>query len=521
MATPIINHLSDIFSTSQIIQDHETLQEQGLALNGSIHPPVAIVFPESEQELVALVKAANQHQFEIHPVAQGRNWGYGTSQGTKANQVIVNLSRLNQTLEINEAHAFVRVQAGITQSELYQALQAANSNLQLDVTAAGLHTSVVGNILERGFGHTDYSDRFGNVLSMRVLLPNGDIINTGMGMFDESIAAHLYPYGIGPVVNGLFSQSNLGIVLEMAIAVQPKPEHQMTVMVLCKNDEDAPAMVSTIAKLKLDGVVTSGVHTVSMARALGDQAIKAPAAWVLTTSLAGPKGIVKARFKHFKKVISRSIPNSRVVMLNDFRWKILKKINTYLKNPMISSLQLIVDLKKGVPSDDAVKTLLDYRDAHSEMKTSEFPAYFRWICAISSPTPDSIAKMIATCKTVFEKYGYEERYSMTNITGRAVVLIANIRYGKTPEEIEKAAAFYQEVDDALLGAGYCPYRSGSNLFEPITPYINQANRQFLANLKQAMDPNNILSPDKYWLSQPQSATSSTEASHDSVDTEMV
>ncbi len=492
--------LSDIFSSSQVIDNKKDLRDHALALNGSHSLPIAIVYPETEQQLIKLVKLANQHKFEIHPVAQGRNWGYGTSQGTKANQVIVNLSRLNRTIEINEEHAYVRVQAGITQSQLFDSLQREQSNLQLDVTAAGLHTSVVGNVLERGFGHTDYSDRFNHVLSMRVLLPTGEIINTGMGMFESSQATHLYPYGIGPVISGLFSQSNLGIVLEMTIALQPKPDYQVTVMVLCQHDEDAPAMVSTIAGLKLEGVVTSGVHTVSMARALGDKAMKVPAAWVLTTSLAGPKGIVKARLKHFKKTITKRIPHSKVVMLTDFRWCLLKKVNRVLKSPMISSLQLIVDLKKGVPSDDAIKTLLDYPEAHSQMKTPEFPAYFRWICAVSSPTAKDIKNMLSTCQPVFEKYGYEQRYSMTNITERAVVMIANIRYGKTQAEIDNAATFYQEIDDALLSAGYCPYRSGSHLFDPITPYIDKANLDFLSTLKRAIDPNNILSPDKYWLS---------------------
>ncbi|MCW8329940.1 FAD-binding oxidoreductase [Photobacterium sp. SDRW27] len=501
--------LSEIFSQSQFTQDDNTLQEYGLALNGSIHIPSAMVWPETEAQVISLVKAANDHKFEIHPVAQGRNWGYGTAQGTKPQQVIVNLSRLSQVIEINEEHAYVRVQPGITQSQLYQALVDSNSSLQLDITAAGLHTSMVGNLLERGFGHTDYCDRFGNVLSMRVLLPTGEIITTGMGMFETSKAKHLYPYGIGPALSGLFSQSNLGIVLEITIALQPVPEYQTTVIVLCKNESDAPDMVATIAKLKLDGVVTSGVHTVSMARAMGEQAIKAAGAWVLTTSLSGPKSIVKARFKYFKQTIKHNIPSAKVIRLDDFRWKILCRINQILKSPALAGLQLVIDLKKGVPSDEAIKTLLDHPEATSEMKTSEFPAYFRWICAVSSFSQSDIKGMLSICQQVFQKYDYDERYSMTNVSERAVVMIANIRYGKSQEEIDKAKAFYRELDQALLSAGYCPYRSGSGMFNTIEPFINESNLELLSNLKQAIDPNNILSPDKYWLTGNKSSSEDT------------
>lgn len=495
----LLTALSEIFLHHQITQDPKELQEFGFALNGSTKVPSAVVWPETEEQLIAVIKAANRYKFEIHPVAQGRNWGYGTAQGTKSQQVIVNLSRLSQVNEINDEHAYVRVQPGITQSQLYHALVDNNSSLQLDITAAGLHTSVVGNLLERGFGHTDYCDRFGNILSMRVLLPTGEVITTGMGMFGKSRAKHLYPYGIGPVLSGLFSQSNLGIVLEMTIALQPKPAYQATVIVLCKEESDAPDMVAAIAKLKLEGVVTSGVHTVSMTRAMGEQAIKAAGAWVLTTSLSGPKGIVKARFKYFKQTIKHAIPNAKVIMLDDFRWSILSKLNQYIKSPALAGLQLVIDLKKGIPSDEAIKTLLDHREANSEMKTSEFPACFRWICAVSSFSQADIKEMLSICKKIFHKFGYEERYSMTNVSERAVVLIANIRFGKSQAEIDKATKFHQELDHALISAGYCPYRSGSGMFDTVKPFIDENNLALLSKLKAAFDPNNILSPDKYWL----------------------
>lgn len=499
MDTALFSVLSGIYTGHQINHDQETLSEYALALNGSITYPSAVVWPENEEQLIATVQAANKYSFEIHPVAQGRNWGYGTAQGTRSEQVIINLSRLSEVLEINEEHAYVRVQPGITQLQLHQALTNINSSLQLDITAAGSHTSVVGNLLERGFGHTDYSDRFSNVLSMRVLLPNGEIITTGMEMFPSSKAKHLYPYGIGPVLNGLFSQSNLGIVLDMTIALQPKPEYQATVMVMCRDEADAPEMVSTIAELKLKGVVTSGVHTVSMTRAVGELASKAAGAWVLTTSLAGPRSIVKARYKYFKQTIKQHLPRARVFMMDDFRWGVLCKINEHLKSPALYGLQLVIDLKKGIPSDDAIKTLLDHPEATSEMKTSEFPACFRWICAVSSFSKKDIKEMLSVCHQVFEKYGYEERYSLTNVSERAVVMIANIRFGKTEDEITKARDFHKELDNALLTAGFCPYRSGSGMFDVIEPYIAPSNLKLLNNLKQAVDPNNILSPGKYWM----------------------
>ncbi|SKA70169.1 FAD-binding oxidoreductase [Enterovibrio nigricans] len=490
--------ISALFSADKWSQNGEILDEYALALNGSRCRPAAIVWPENDDDLLALVNAANQHHFSLHILARGKNWGYGTAQAPSADHVIVNLMRMDKVLEVNEQDAYVRIQPGVTQAQLYEAVVDSEAALQLDITAAGNHTSVVGNVLERGFGHTNYSDRFGNVLSMRVLLPTGKIIETGMGAYQHSVAKHVYPYGIGPVIQGLFSQSNLGIVLEMTLALQPTPEFTLNVLILCQSDADAPKVVSEMARLKQLGIVTSGVHTASMARAMGAQARKVAGSWVITTTLSGPKSIAKARYREMKKALKTVVPNLRFIGLTQRRWNVIQWLNGYLKSPHIEGLKIVWDLKQGVPTDDAIKTLLDDPSAHSQMKTEEFPAYFRWVCAVTSSKTQDIERMLDICRPLFAKFGYEDRYTMTNVTERAVVLIANIRYEKTPASVARAREFYKELDHALLEQGFCPYRSGSGLFEDVRQFIDPNHLELLGRLKYAVDPNQILSPGKYW-----------------------
>ncbi|WP_119394736.1 FAD-binding oxidoreductase [Salinibius halmophilus] len=482
--------------------DDETRREFALALNGSECLPAAVVWPTTEEEISQVFAICNQHKIAVHPVAQGRNWGYGTAQGTSAGQIILHLKHFNKVLEVNESLAYMRVQAGVSQQDAYDALVAADSGLQLDITAAGKHASVVGNVLERGFGHTDYSDRFANVLAMKVLLPTGQIIETGMNMVADAKAKHVYPYGVGPVINGLFSQSNLGVVLEMTIALQPKPEYNANAIVLVRDADVAPKLVATIAKLKKDGVVSSGVHTASLARALGEKTKNAPGQWITTASFSGPKKIALARYKHFKRELNKAVPGLRILLLNDFRWKILSFLNRSGKIPPIAQLEQVLDLKLGRPTDIPLKTLLDFESAHSQLKTHEFPACFRWICAVSTAEQSHLELLMQTCREVFNQFGYGERYTLTNVSPRAVVLIANIRYERTQEEIEKASRFYHALDKALIEAGFPPYRSGSGMFDAVRPYVNEENLAVLQTIKQGIDPNNILSPGKYWIDHP-------------------
>lgn len=505
--TSVSAQLQELFTNAlpntQWAIDNETLDEFSLALNGSHCRPSAVVWPTTEEEIQTLVDLCNQHGLSLHPVAQGRNWGYGTAQGSQPGQIIMHLGAYNKVLEVNDSLAYARVQSGVSQQNLYDALIEADSHMQLDITAAGKHASVVGNILERGFGHTDYSDRFANILAMKVLLPNGKIIETGMNMIADARAKHVYPYGVGPVVNGLFSQSNFGIVLEMTIALQPKPEYNANAIVLVRDADVAPKLVAAIAQLKKDGVVTSGVHTASLARALGEQTKNAPGQWITTASFSGPKKIALARYKHFKKALNKAVPGLRILLLNDFRWRILSALNRNGKVPPVAQLEQVLDLKLGRPTDTPLKTLLDFPQAHSQLKTDEFPACFRWICAVSTAQESDLEKMMSTCREVFSQFGYGERYTLTNVSPRAVVLIANIRYDRTEEAIEKAQRFYKTLDSALINAGFPPYRSGSGMFDAVSPYLNEDNLSLLTAIKQGIDPNNILSPGKYWINQPE------------------
>jgi 4-cresol dehydrogenase (hydroxylating) len=82
----------------------------------------------------------------------------------------------------------------------------------------------VGNSLERGGGRTPMRDHWNAVCGMEVVLPSGEVLRTGMGGLPNTQVWHQYKYGFGPLVDGLFSQSNFGIVTRMGIWLMPAPE---------------------------------------------------------------------------------------------------------------------------------------------------------------------------------------------------------------------------------------------------------------------------------------------------------
>jgi FAD/FMN-containing dehydrogenase len=163
-----------------------------------------VVCPASTEQVQAIMKAANTHHIPLWPVSIGRNFGYGGAAPRVRGSVVVDLGRrMNKILEINEPGAFALVEPGVTFQGLYDAIKKRGLNFTIDVPDLG-GGSVLGNTVERGVGYTPYGDHFMIHCGMEVVLPNGEVVRTGMGSMPDSRQAtgsantwQLFPYGEG------------------------------------------------------------------------------------------------------------------------------------------------------------------------------------------------------------------------------------------------------------------------------------------------------------------------------------
>ena len=137
--------------------------------------------------------------------------------------VILLLERMNRILEVNEDLAYAVIEPGVTYKQLADHLRSRAIKLWADCTDSTPQGSVLGNALDRGLGHTPYGDHFGNLCGLEVVLANGEVIQTGAAPPD-SPTWHTFKWGTGPYLEGLFSQSNFGIVTRAGIWLMPEPE---------------------------------------------------------------------------------------------------------------------------------------------------------------------------------------------------------------------------------------------------------------------------------------------------------
>lgn len=488
-------------SIPKIETNPELLASYARSLKGTDCPPLGICKPQNIKELQDILAFAREEQLAIYPICTGKNWGYGSAQASTKGQLIIDLSEMNQILEVNDKLAYARIQPAVTQAQLSDYLLKHNSRLQLDVTGAPKDTSLMGNFLERGFGHTDYGNRAEHIIELKVLLASGELISTGFSAFstEQENTSFLYKNGIGPNLVGLFAQSNLGIVVEMTFELKVRPAHFCMFGLFCQNEEDLAKIVDCLREARLAGIVNSAVHIANQARAVGDAKQKSLGHWIVTAAISAEKPIVMARKRVLKQLLKKQLKTAyKLVFFNDRKIRLLEWLHKYIRPlPIIEGIRTTRDLQKGFPTNQPTQILLTNSAQKLPEHAEEFDAYFLWINAVCNADGKEVQRLKTLVKNFVEAAGQEFRVTFTAISPRSLIMISDIKYQKTAAEVKKAEQFYQDCMQMLIKEGFLPYRSGSNSYKTYAPFLKKPQLKLLKNLKTTLDPSRVIAPEKY------------------------
>ncbi len=99
-----------------------------------------------------------------------------------------------------------------------------------------------------------------NIAGMEVVLANGDVVRTGQYAMTTSPSAHLTKLTFGPTIDGLFLQSNLGIVTKMGIFLTPQPQSYMSCSFDMPEFEDVATVVDVFGEMRRNGTLPAMVY---------------------------------------------------------------------------------------------------------------------------------------------------------------------------------------------------------------------------------------------------------------------
>ena len=218
----------------------------------------AAVAPISVEEIQAIVRIANEYRLPLYPISTGRNLTYGGSAPVYSGSVVLDLKRMNRILEVDERDKTCLVEPGVSYFDMYRHLRTNGIRLWIDTADPGWG-GLVGNSLDRGGGYTgmDFRDHFDAHCGMEVVLPTGELVRTGMGANPQSKTWQLFKYGMGPWVDGIFSQSNFGIVTKMGFWLMEEPEAALQVSVSVPRRRDVVRLVDVLHSLMCEHTIPS------------------------------------------------------------------------------------------------------------------------------------------------------------------------------------------------------------------------------------------------------------------------
>ena len=207
----------------------------------------AALAPASTDEVQQIVRIANKYRVPLYTISTGKNLGYGGSAPAYSGSVVLDLKRLNRIIEVNEANAYALLEPGVSYFDLYRYIRERNLKVWIDCPDPGWG-SVVGNALDRGGGYTtaNYRNHFDSHCGMEIVLPNGELLRTGMGAIPNAQTWQQYKSGCGPWIDGIFSQSNYGIVTKMGFWLMPEPEAYLRCTVSVPRYQDLIPLVETL-----------------------------------------------------------------------------------------------------------------------------------------------------------------------------------------------------------------------------------------------------------------------------------
>jgi len=512
-------------TTSPVIPDSdpERLAAAECATFETHQKILAIFRPSCVQEVQECVRSANREGQALYPVSSGKNWGYGSRVPAVDNCALLDLSGMNRILDFSERLGYVTVEPGVTQRQLHAFLQERKSGLWMDATGSSPDCSLIGNSVERGFGHTPYGDHFAQACGLEVVLPDGEILRTGFAGLPGSKAAEVYRWGAGPSLDGLFSQSNFGIVTRMTIWLMPAPEYFQAWFFQVDEHDSLSPVIEALRPLRMNGTLRSTVHIANDYKALNGigQFPKGEAmplsreaverygkklgfgSWNGAGGLYGTRRQVAEARRLLRRALSGHV--TKLVFLGDTMLRAAARFTTPYRwltgldlSRTLELVRPVYGLMRGVPTDATLASA--YWRKRTPPPREADPDRDRcgliWFAPVAPCDGGSVAELTSIAEKTLPEFGFEPMISLTLITERSVAAVISIAYDRDiTGEDNKAMTCFAELERRMAAHGYYPYRLGIQSMDLLN--ADPVRKAFLTTIRKAIDPNNVLAPGRY------------------------
>ena len=480
--------LVDIFGSERVSDDDQTLETY--AQDQSFSPkrmPDFVVFAERVEEVQQVVRLANETLTPIIPYSSGLNF-HGAALPDHGG-VIVNLSRMNKILQIDDENWSALVEPGVTFERLQGELMKKGFRAMIPFGVAPKQ-SVLTSYLERNPVMAAPSFEYGNFLIMdtEIVLADGEVFRTGIW------CAGGKPGGpMGPVRNVLFrlwtgAQGTLGIMTKMGININPFIEERKLYFLTFHELSEALEPLKRIQRKEI-GMECFLLNRFNLAALLSEE-------WKVPESFPIDPNPSES-FEHFKKTIPPWVlavcingapryPEEKIAYEEDALKEVCYDLHVELKEslPQVSGLNRI--LLNEILYPWGILKKFNYRG-------SVHPLTFK-------SSLSCVADMEAVIKKVCDSGGYDTSsigaYLLPLERGRAVHCEFDLHcHLNDKKETLKVKNLWLKASETLIN-------QGAYFDRPYGPWANMVYQRSghyttkLREIKREFDPQGILNPGK-------------------------
>ena len=415
--------------------------------------PLAVVFPESTEEVVEIVKWANEYKIPLYPRGSGTNLSGGTVPTAKG--VVVELNRLNKILEIDLDNLTATVEPGVIINDLNEAVKPYGLIYPPDpgtVSTATMGGSVAecsGGLRGLKYGVTKHY-----IMGVEAVIGTGELLK-----FGGKTVKNVTGYDLPALMVG--SEGTLGIITKIIVKLIPAPKAKKSFLAVFNSIDDAGNAIAEIIKNRvipatLEIMDQTTIRTVEKFKNIG---LPVDAQAILLVETDGYPEQVEMEAKIIRQVLEKNRGEVSEAKNDEEREKLWEARRAAL--PALAQVSPTTVLEDATVPRSQVPAMLKRLKEISEK-------YNLTIGTFGHAGDGNLHPTILTDETNREEWQ---------------------RVEKAVEEIFKAAL---ELGGTLSGEhGIGMAKNRFLLWE-----MGEAGVNLLKRLKLAFDPNNILNPGK-------------------------
>lgn len=522
-----IQEWQSLLGEAQVVVDAAELELAETATYATQQRVLAIFRPGTVEEVAECMKLAQRQRLALYPISAGKNWGYGSRVPTSREAALLDLGRINRILDFSEELGTVTVEAGVSFAQLEKFLDEHKSERFMSAPGTTPAASVIGNALERGWGFGPYSDRFDFMCGMQVVLPDGEVVETGLERFPGSKSARIFRWGVGPWFDGMFTQSNLGVVTRMTIFLAPKPSHFISFLYRFDDAQRLAPLMDNLRELKMRGILRTNFKVQNFYRKLMDRGSypwdEAEGRWCLSpeqearrkreqavgtwngagalycwskAQAAAEREMVEEAIRPYADHIlflDQDTLDRKDELRDEVKAKTGYNLDSCLHRYFVNTRFIGVD--KGLGVGGAYWRKRSGMPENPDLDRDKVG--FIWVDPILPFRGADVKEATDLAASTLRKHGFDDNLGMNCVTERSIFMTAAIIYDREVSgDDERAQAAAQDLTHTMMRAGYTLGRL-TTLNMDVLSQAQAGSQKLQARIKAALDPGHILAPGRY------------------------